>query len=156
MFRSNNYIPAEFAWDINVVHEALDVQGQVRGVGAHQLLELLTLLVESDQRSWLWSSHPACTSPQTPHKMSDQPLVKVFSSHFRVKGCREHLYGGKKTLSIFPHNRKDLTWRCKLSSVQTLSLPLLKAHTEDLVAWMTMSTNTTVLGFSSGVGRSCL
>ncbi len=70
--------------------------GQVRGVGAHQLLSFSPLLVESDQRSGLGLHIQLVLHPQTPHKNVWQPLVKVFPSHFRVKGCREHLYGWKK------------------------------------------------------------
>lgn len=43
------YLPVHFASDVNVIHEALDVKRQVRGVGAHQFFQLFTLLVEPDQ-----------------------------------------------------------------------------------------------------------
>lgn len=41
--------PVHSAGHINVIHEALYVQRQVRGVGAHQLLQFLTLLVQPQQ-----------------------------------------------------------------------------------------------------------
>lgn len=43
-----------------------------------------------------------------------------------------------------------------LLSLRTLSLPLLKAHTDVWYPEWPRSTNTTFLAFSSGAGRSCL
>lgn len=41
--------PAHLRRHICVVHEALDAERQVRAVGAHQLLQLLALLVQAQQ-----------------------------------------------------------------------------------------------------------
>lgn len=38
--------PVHPTWHVNVIHEALYVQRQVGGVGAHQFLQFLTLLVQ--------------------------------------------------------------------------------------------------------------
>lgn len=45
---------------------------------------------------------------------------------------------------------------CCLLPLRTLSLPLLKAHTDVWYPEWPRSTNTTFLAFSSGAGRSCL
>lgn len=42
-------LPVHFSSDIDVIHEALDVEWQIRGVSAHQFLKFFTLLVEPDQ-----------------------------------------------------------------------------------------------------------
>lgn len=52
LFR-NPVSPVQFSGNIDIVHETFNVEGQIRRVGAHQLLQLLTLLIKSYQRSRL-------------------------------------------------------------------------------------------------------
>lgn len=49
-FKTHNS-PVEFTRNIDVVHETFNVEGQIGRVGAHQLLQLLTLLIKPHQRS---------------------------------------------------------------------------------------------------------
>lgn len=43
------FVPVHPAGNINVIHEALYVQRQIGGVGAHQPLQFLALLVQPQQ-----------------------------------------------------------------------------------------------------------
>lgn len=39
-------LPVHFAMDINVIHEALNVEREIRRVCTHEFLQFLTLLIE--------------------------------------------------------------------------------------------------------------
>ncbi len=39
-------LPVHFPVDINVIHEALDVEREIRRVCTHEFLQFLTLLIE--------------------------------------------------------------------------------------------------------------
>lgn len=69
--------PVEFAGNVNVIHEALNVERQVRGVGAHQLLEFLALLVEPHQCPRLGLDIQLVFLPKLLTEVVDQDVVKV-------------------------------------------------------------------------------
>lgn len=132
----NNSVPVEFAWNINVVHETLDVQWQVWGVGTHQLLELFTFLVESHQSSGLGLHIQLVLHCKLVTKMFDQLLIKVFSSHFSIKGCSKNLYG-QKTQSVYDFTYYSWPHFEGINVIGThLELAFIKGTHRDLVAWM--------------------
>lgn len=73
-------LPVQFSSDINVIHEALDVERKVRGVGTHQLLKLLALLVQSDQCPGLGPDVQLVLFPKLLTEVVDQDVVKVFAA----------------------------------------------------------------------------
>ena len=73
----SNISPVEFTGNVDVVHEALDVQRQVRGVGAHQLLELLALLVQSHQRPGPRPDVQLVLFPELLAEVVDQDVVEA-------------------------------------------------------------------------------
>ena len=77
--------PVHSAGDVHVVHEALDVERQVRAVGAHQLLQLLALLVEAHQRAGLGARVQLVLLAEHLAEVAHQHLVKVLATERRVK-----------------------------------------------------------------------
>lgn len=151
-------LPVHFSRDINVIHEALDIKWQVWGVGAHELFQLFTLLVQPNQSPWLWLDIELVLVGKFLTEMLYQSLIKVFSSKFWVRSSGQYL-GDEKTGTTECQTTKQVSYRCStqcLFSLLTLSLPLLKAHTDVWYPEWPRSTNTTFLAFSSGAGRSCL
>lgn len=77
--------PVKFPSYVNVIHEALNVEWQIRGIGAHQLLKLLTLLVETNQGSGLGFHIQLVLLAKLLTEMVHQHLVKVFATQFCIK-----------------------------------------------------------------------
>ena len=89
-------LPVQFSRDINVIHEALNVERQVRGVGTHQFFQFFTLLVEPDQSPGLCLDIQLVLLAKFLTEMFHQYLVKVLSSQLWVKSCGEDLRDMKK------------------------------------------------------------
>jgi len=89
--------PVHFPGDVDVIHETLDVEGQVGGVGAHQPLELLALLVEADQSPGLGAHVQLVPLGKLLAEMLDYHLVKVLTAQLRVTGCSENLRSHHRT-----------------------------------------------------------
>lgn len=85
-----------------------------------------------------------------------QDLVKIAAAEVRVKRSGEDLTGAAVAGELRVTQAGDLASMSNMLEVLTLSLPLLKAAMETWNDECPMSTNTTFLGLSSGVGRSCL
>lgn len=92
--------PVELAGNVDVVHETLDVEGQVRGVGAHQLLQLLTLLIESHQRSRLGLDVQLVLLTELLAEVLHQDVVKVFATEFGIKSRGQDLKGEEHFIFI--------------------------------------------------------
>lgn len=69
--------PVHSAGHVNVIHEALYVQRQVGGVGAHQLLQFLTLLVQPQQSPRVVSYIKFVLALEILAEVIDQHLVKI-------------------------------------------------------------------------------
>lgn len=89
-------LPVEFSRDINVIHETLDIKGQVGGVGTHELFKLLTLLEETNQSPGLGLHIQPVLLPKLLTKMVHKYLIKVFSTQLRVKGCSKDLFSRQR------------------------------------------------------------
>lgn len=119
-----NYIvtsPVQFAGNIDVIHETLDAERQVGGVGAHQLLQLLTLLIESHQRSRLGSDVYLVLLPELFAEVRHQDVVKVLPAQLWIKGSGQDL-----TVE------EDLCWKdgnlLSISTIKTLNLKKICGH----------------------------
>ena len=84
-------LPVHLAGDVDVVHEALDVERQVRAVGAHQPLQLLTLLVEAHQRAGLGARVQLVLLAEHLAEVAHQHLVKLLAAERRVERRRQDL-----------------------------------------------------------------
>lgn len=93
-------LPVHVCRYVDVVHEALNVQGQVRGVGAHQFLQFLTLLVEPDQSPGLGLHIQFVLLPKFFAEMLHQDFVEVLSSQQLIAGRGEDLRGGEMFVRI--------------------------------------------------------
>lgn len=89
-------VPVHLTGDIQVVHEALDVEGKVGGVGAHQLLELLTLLIQSQQGSGVLFYIQLVLCPKLFREVIYQSLIKIPATYERVKGSGQDLAEAKE------------------------------------------------------------
>lgn len=69
--------PVHSAGHVNVIHEALDVQRQVGRVGAHQLLQFLTLLVQPQQSPRVVPHIKFVLALELLAEVIDQHLVKI-------------------------------------------------------------------------------
>lgn len=94
-------VPIHLARNINVIHEALNVQRQVRGVGAHQLLQFLTLLVQSQESPGVLPHIELVPALEVLTEIIYQCLVKITTTQIGVKSCSEDLRGRKKIHSRF-------------------------------------------------------
>lgn len=77
-------LPVQFSRDVNVIHETLNVERQVRGVGTHQFFQFLTLLVKPDQSPGLWLDIQLVLLAKFLAEMLHQYLVEVLSSQLWV------------------------------------------------------------------------
>lgn len=77
--------PVECARDVDVIHEAFDVERQVRGVGAHEFLQFLALLVEPHQSAGLRSHVQLVLLRKLLTEVLDQHLIEVFTAQLMVK-----------------------------------------------------------------------
>lgn len=150
-------VPVHPAGNVDVVHEALNVQRQVRRVGAHQLLQLLALLVQPQHSPRVLAHVELVLALELLAEVIGQDLVKIAAAEVRVKRSSEDLAGGAAAAGELRVTQAgDLASEEERAGGLTLSLPLLKAAMETWNDECPMSTNTTFLGLSSGVGRSCL
>lgn len=158
-------VPVQFSRDVDIIHEALDVERQVWGVGTHEFFQLFTLLVEPHQGSGLWLDIKLVLLAKFLTEILHQYLVKVLSSQLWVTSCGKYLRNMKRSQRKSWRNQakpfvqyvtKEKVQCVHFFSLHTLSLPLLKAHTDVWYPEWPRSTNTTFLAFSSGPGRSCL
>lgn len=84
-------LPVQFSRDINVIHEALNVKWQVRGVGTHHFFQFFTLLVEPDQSPGLCLDIKLVLLAKFLTEVLHQYLIKVLSSQLWVTSCRKDL-----------------------------------------------------------------
>lgn len=77
--------PVEFTGHVNVIHEALNVKGQIGRVGAHQLLELLALLVEAHQRAGLGPDIQLVLLGKVLAEVAHQNVVKALPAQLGVE-----------------------------------------------------------------------
>ncbi len=84
-------IPVHPAGNIDVIHEALDVQRQIGGVGTHQLLQFLTLLVQPQQSPRIVPHIKLVLNLKLFAEVIYQHLVKIAPSKVRVKRGGEDL-----------------------------------------------------------------
>ena len=88
-------MPVQLAGDINVIHEALDVEREVRGVGTHEFFQFLTLLIETHQGPWLRLDIQFVLFTKFHTEVVHQDLIKVLASKLRVRGSCKDLEGKK-------------------------------------------------------------
>lgn len=79
------FVPIHPAGNINVIHEALYVQRQVGGVGTHELLQFLTLLMQPQQSPLVLPHVQLVLRLKLFAEVIHQSLVKVASTKVRVK-----------------------------------------------------------------------
>lgn len=79
-------LPVHLSSDIDVIHETLNVEWQVRGVGTHQFFEFLTLLVEPDQSSGLRFDINLVLLAKFLAEILYQYLIQISSSQLWVTG----------------------------------------------------------------------
>ena len=91
--------PVHLAGDVDVVHEALDVERQVRAVGAHQLLQLLALLVEAHQRAGPGARVQLVLLAEHLAEVAHQHLVKLLAAERRVERRRQDLSAERRVSS---------------------------------------------------------
>lgn len=84
-------VPVHLTGDIQVVHEALDVERKVRGIRTHQLLELLTFLIQSQQGSGVLFYIQFVFCPKFFGEVIYQSLIKIPTTYKRVKGSGQDL-----------------------------------------------------------------
>lgn len=138
--------PVQFRGDVNVIHEALDIERQVWGVGTHQLFQLFTLLVEAHQGPRLGFDIQLVLLGKFLTKVFHQYLVKILPTQLRVARCGEDLREiGKKAVGVtrkpcrldyFSVNKEKWkiknTWEC----CAHLEFPLIKGTHWRLVSRM--------------------
>lgn len=84
-------VPVHLAGDIQVIHEALDIERKVRRIRAHQLLELLTFLIQSQQCSGILFYIQLVFCPKFFREVIYQSLIKIPTTYERVKGSGQDL-----------------------------------------------------------------
>lgn len=89
-------VPVHLTGDIQVIHEALDIEGKVRCIRTHQLLELLTFLIQSQQRSGILFYIQFVFCPKFFREVIYQSLIKIPATYERVKGSGQDLAGVKE------------------------------------------------------------
>lgn len=105
------YLPVQFPRDVNVIHEALDVEWQVWGVGTHEFFQFFTLLVESDQGPRLGLDIKLVFLGKFLTEMLHQYLVKVLTSQLWVTSRGEDLKGDEAEASGVINNDARLLRR---------------------------------------------
>lgn len=84
-------VPVHPAGNVNVIHEALYVQRQIRGGGTHQLLQFLTLLVQPQHSPWVVPHIKLVLALELLAEVIYQHLVKIAPTEVRVKRGGEDL-----------------------------------------------------------------
>lgn len=97
-------MPVEFSGDVDVVHEALDVEWQVGAVGAHQLLELLGLLGQAHTGARVGRHVQLVLLAELFGEVLHQDVVKVFAAQAIVKCGGQNLALGER--------RRDASTAC--------------------------------------------
>lgn len=87
--------PVHPAGHVDVIHEALYVQRQVGGVGAHQLLQLLALLVQPQQSPRVVSYIKFVLALELLAEVIHQHLVEIAPTEVRVERSGEDLVGSR-------------------------------------------------------------
>lgn len=77
--------PVEFASNVDVVHEAFDVEWQVRRVGAHKLFQFLTLLVEAHKGPWLGAHIQLVSFGKFVAEVLNQYLIEILATELGVE-----------------------------------------------------------------------
>lgn len=88
-------VPVHPAGNVNVVHEALDVQRQVGRVGAHQLLQLLALLVQPQHGPRVLAHVQLVLALELVAEVIGQDFVKITAAEVRVKRSGKDLAGAE-------------------------------------------------------------
>lgn len=89
-----NSEPVHPAGHVNIIHEALYVERQVGGVGAHQLLQFLTLLVQPQESPHVVPHIKFVLDLELLAEVVHQHLVQIASTKVGVKRSGEDLAGG--------------------------------------------------------------
>lgn len=89
--KTSNLVPVHPAGNVDVIHEALDVQRQIGRVGTHQLLQFLALLVQPQQSPWVVPHIKLVLALELLAEVIYQHLVKVAPTEVRVKRSGEDL-----------------------------------------------------------------
>lgn len=84
-------LPVHPAGNVDVVHEALYVQRQIGGVGTHQLLQFLALLVQPQQSPRVLPHIELVLALKLLAEVIHQHLIKVTPAEVRVKRGGEDL-----------------------------------------------------------------
>lgn len=84
-------VPVHPAGNINVIHEALYVERQVGGVGTHELLQFLALLVQPQQSPRVVPHVELVLDLELLAEVIDQGLVEITPTKVQVKRCGEDL-----------------------------------------------------------------
>lgn len=87
--------PVHPAGHVNVIHEALYVQRQVGGVGAHQLLQFLALLVQPQQSPRVVPYIKFVLALELLAEVIDQRLVEIAPPEVWVERSGEDLVGSR-------------------------------------------------------------
>lgn len=85
------FVPVHPAGNINVIHEALYVQRQIGGVGTHELLQFLALLVQPQQSPWVLLYIKLVLSLKLLAEVIYQHFVKIAPTKVWVKRRGEDL-----------------------------------------------------------------
>lgn len=78
-------VPVHPAGNVDVIHEALDVQRQVGGVGAHELLQFLAFLVQPQHSPRVVPHIELVLALKLLAEVIYHRLIKIMSSEIRVK-----------------------------------------------------------------------
>lgn len=92
--------PVHPAGHVNVIHEALYVQRQVGGVGAHQLLQLLALLVQPQQSPRVVPYIKFVLALELLAEVIDQHLVEIAPTEVWVERSGEDLVGSRSDTEL--------------------------------------------------------
>lgn len=84
-------VPVHPAGNIDVIHEALYVQRQIGGVGTHQLLQFLALLVQPQQSPRVVPHIKLVLALKLLAEVIYQHLVKIAPAEVRVERGGEDL-----------------------------------------------------------------
>lgn len=93
-------VPVHPAGHVNVIHEALYVQRQVGGVGAHQLLQFLALLVQPQQRPRVVPYIKFVLALELLAEVIDQHLIEIAPTEVWVKRSGEDLVGSRSDTEL--------------------------------------------------------
>lgn len=110
--------PVKFTGNVDVIHEALDVKRQVRRVGTHQLLQLLTLLVESYQCPGLGLDIQLVLLRKLFTEVVDQDTIEVLPTKVWIKRRGQNLTveeeGGLNIWSNgkLSNHRRNISYHC--------------------------------------------